>query len=178
MSTEGLPPIGLENPCTMSAEKVPFNMNALGVVPLDFKGGIKFRVEANLVGGLGGVKLRILSHEVSADSPVLGKVTLSQADIDVTPLSLLEITSRSPLTYRHTIFHDFTLTLEKPPGGGPPLVLSNTKTAALVAEGLTAFPPQGQVYQLREPADLAPVGAPSQVVGQLYRFSATISHNP
>ena len=179
MSLAGLlPPIGLEIPCAMYANDVPLRMDVLGLLTLDFRGGITVRVETNLNNGLGGVKLRIIGHEVSAESPVLGKVTISQADIDVTPLSLLEVIKTLPPTFRSTIYHDFTLTIERPPGGGPPLVLSNTKTAALVNDNLTAFPPEGAVYQLREPVDLAPVGSPDQVVAQLLQFPATMSHNP
>ena len=150
-----LPPIGLEIPCSCYAVNVPLQVNVLGIVTLDFKGGIKVRVEANLGAGLGGVKLKVIGHEVSADSPVLGRVTISQADIDVTPLSLLEVISNLPPTFRQTMFLDFTVTIEKPPGGGPPLVLSNTKTAVLLNDKLTVFPPQGAVYQLQQPVDLA-----------------------
>jgi hypothetical protein len=173
-----LPPIGLEIPCSCYAVNVPLQVNVLGLVTLDFKGGIKVRVEANLAGGLGGVKLKVIGHEVSADSPVLGKVTISQADVEVTPLSLLELVKNLPPTFRQTMFLDFTVTIERPPGGGPPLVLSNTKTAKLLNDHLTVFPPQGSVYQLQEPVDLAPVGAPTQVVAQLLQFPVTVSHNP
>lgn len=179
MSSSGLlPPIGIEIPCSVYAVNVPLRVDVLGIITLDFKGGILARVEANITGGLGGVRLQVLGFEVSADSPVLGQVTMSRADIDVTPLSLLEIIKQNPLTYRATTFLDFTVTIEKPPGGGPPLVLSNTKTATMVNYNLTAFPPQGSVYQLQEPVDLAPVGAPGQVVAQLLQFPSTISHNP
>jgi hypothetical protein len=142
---------------------VPLQVNVLGILTLDFKGGIKYRIEANIAGGLGGVKLKIIGMEFSADSPVLGMVTLSQADIDVTPLSLLEVTGNLPPKFRNTLFWDFTLTIEKPPGGGPPMVLSNTKTATMLNDSLTTFPPQGSVYQLQQPVDLAPVGAPEQL---------------
>src|ERR1700742_3278751 len=43
-----LPPIGLEIPCSCYAVNVPLMVNVLGVITLDFKGGIKVRVEANL----------------------------------------------------------------------------------------------------------------------------------
>ncbi|MCY1083598.1 hypothetical protein [Archangium lansingense] len=179
MSMGGLiPPIGLEIPMSCYAVNVPLMVNVLGVITLDFKGGFKERVEANLGAGLGGVKLKMLGFEVSADSPVVGKVTLSLADIDVTPLGLLEVTGNLPPTFRHTIFWDFKATIEKPPGGGPPLVLSNTKTGKLLNSHFTAYPPQGSVYQLQEPVDLAPVGAPTQVVAQLLQFPVTVSHNP
>src|SRR5262245_57587085 len=173
-----VPPIGLEIPCSCYAVNVPLQVNVLGLVTLDFKGGIRVRVEANLAGGLGGVRLKVIGHEVSADSPVLGKVTISQADIDTTPLSLLEVVSNMPPRFKQTMLLDFTVTIEKPPGGGPPLVLSNTKTAQLMNDSLTVFPPQGSVYQLQQPVDLAPVGAPGNVIAQLLQFPVTVSHNP
>ena len=172
-----LPPIGREIPCSCYAVDVPLRVNVLGVVKLDFKGGIRVRVEANISEGLGGVRLKVIGHEVSADSPVLGRVTISQADVDTTPLSLLEIIGNSPV-FKQTMFLDFTCTVEKPPGGGPPMVLSTTKTAALVQPRMTNFPPQGDVYQLQEPVDLAPVGAPDQVLATLMQFPVTVSHNP
>ena len=179
VSTAPLPSMYAEIPCTCDAVDVPLQVNVLGLVTLNFKGEIRVRVEATLppslsLGGvLGGVHLRVIGHEVSADSPVLGTVTISQRDIDVTPLSLLEITP----AYRQTMFLDFTVTIEKPPGGGGPLVLANTKTAVLVAN-LTQFPPQGAVYLLQQPVDLAPPGAPSQVVATLQQFPVTVTHSP
>lgn len=95
---------------------MPLQINVLGLVTLDIKGGIRFRVEESIPGDLGGVKMRIIGEEYSADSPILGRVVLSRADVDTTPLSLLEVTSAMPPVLRHTLFHDFTLTIEKPPG--------------------------------------------------------------
>ncbi|MHC0061375.1 hypothetical protein ACWATR_00395 [Nostoc sp. UIC 10890] len=175
---ELLPPIGLEIPMSMYAVNVPLRVDVLGTLMLDFKGGITVRVEANLASGLGGVKLKVIGFEVSADSPVVGRVTISQADIDVTPLSLLEVLRNSPPMFRQTMFLDITVTIEKPPGGGSPWVLSNTKTAALLNDNLTVFPPQGSVYQLQAPVDLAPVNAPNQVIAQLLQFPVTVSQNP
>jgi len=173
-----LPPIGLEIPISAYAIDVPLKLAALGVITLDFKGGRRMRVEANTAAGLGSVKMRVIGFEMSADSPVLGKVTLSQADGDVTPLSLLEVVTSIPSKFRETLFLDFTMTVEKPPGGGPPMVLANVKTATLLNAALTAFPPLSAVYQLQEPIDLAPLGAPDQVVAQFLQFPATMSHNP
>lgn len=173
-----LPPIGLEIPCSSYGVNIPLNVHVLGLITLDFKGGITERVEENLSGGLGGLKLRVIGFEMSADSPVLGKVTISQADVDTTPLSLLEVIKTLPPTFRHTRYLDFTMTIEKPPGGGPPLVLSNTKTAVVVNNNLPQYPPRGNVYQLQQPVDLAPVGAPNQVVAQLQQYPTTWTHNP
>ncbi|MFJ9026787.1 hypothetical protein ACIRPU_43700 [Streptomyces sp. NPDC102259] len=174
-----LPPIGLEIPCSSYAVDVPMKFDELGLVSLDFKGGIRVRVEANIAGGLGGVKLRIIGEEYSADHPTLGRVTLSQADIDTTPLSLLEVLGNMPPKFKNTLFHDFTLTIEKPPGGGSgPLVLSNTKTMTTLHDSLTVFPPQGAVYQLQQPVEFAPAGEPSRAVAQLLQLPMTRSHNP
>jgi hypothetical protein len=162
----------------MYAVNVPLQVNILGLITLDFKGGIRYRVEANLAAGLGGVRLKVIGFEMSADSPVLGKVTLSQSDIDTTPLSLLEVSSTMPPKFRSTIFLDVTMTVEKAPGGGPPLVLANTKTMTLLNDNLTVFPPQGSVYQLQQPIDFAPVGAPNQPIATLQQFPVTVSHNP
>lgn len=173
-----LPPIGLEIPCSSYAVNVPLQINVLGLVTLDIKGGIRFRVEETIPGGQGGVKMRIIGEEYSADSPVLGKVTLSQADVDTTPLSVLEVTSTMPPVLRHTLFHDFTLTIEKPPGGGGPALLSNTRTMTTLCDRLTVFPPQGSIYQVQQPVDFAPLDNPGQVVAQLLPFPMTRSHNP
>src|SRR5262249_25841113 len=133
-----LPPIGLEIPCSMYAVNVPLRVNVLGLVTLDFKGGIRYRVESDITSGLGGVKLKIIGFEMSADSPILGKVTLSQSDVDTTPLSLLEVISSMPM-YRLTTYLDVTMTIEKPVGGGPPMTLANTKTMTLLDNALTVF---------------------------------------
>jgi hypothetical protein len=106
------------------------------------------------------------------------RVTISQSDIDVTPLSLLEVIKTLPPTFRQTMVLDFTVTIEKPPGGGEPWVLSNTRAAELINDNLTRFPPQGDVYQLKNPVQLAPVGAPDQVVAHLQQFPVTVTHNP
>ncbi|MFD0340294.1 hypothetical protein ACFVH0_16665 [Streptomyces sp. NPDC127117] len=58
-------PIGLEIPCSSYAIDVPLKVAVLGIVDLDLKGGIKFRIEANLGTGMGGVKLKIIGEEYS-----------------------------------------------------------------------------------------------------------------
>ncbi|WP_437626807.1 hypothetical protein [Sorangium sp. So ce1151] len=175
---ELLPSIGLEISCSSHALNVPLMVDVLGLVTLDFKGGWRVRVESRITEGLGGVKLKVIGIEWAADSPVLGRVTISQADTDATPLSVLKVIQNVGPRYSNDMFLDFTVTIERPPGGGPPLVLANTKTATLLNDRLCVFPPQGAVYQLQQPVDLAPVGAPNQVVAQLLQFPLTVSHNP
>lgn len=172
-----LPPIGLEIPMSMYTVNTALEVDVLGTIRLDFKGGIRVRVESNLAEGLGGLRLRVIGFEMSAESPQLGRITLSQADIDTTPLSLLEIKNQMPPKFRQTMLLDVTMTIEKPPGGGSPLVLANPKTAKLLNDNLPVFPPQGHVYQLVEPVDFAPVGAPNQVIAKLLEFPVTVTHN-
>ena len=167
----------MEIPCSSYAVNVPLQVDVIGITHLDFKGGWVHRVEADIHSGLGGVELRCIGFEWSADSPVLGKVTISQADL-ATRSSLLELVETVRPQFRNTVYLDFTVSIERPPGGGPPMVLSNTNTATLLNGKLSVFPPQGAVYQLQQPVDLAPVGSPNQVVARLMQFPLTVSHNP
>jgi hypothetical protein len=177
MTSQSLPPIGLEIPCSSYAVNVPLKVDVLGVLTMAFKGGWRVRVEENITSGLGGVRLRALGNEWNAESEALGKVTMSQTDIDDTPLSLLEITDSWPV-FRNTMFLDWEVTVEKPPAGDRPLVLSNTKTATLICDRLYNFPPQGAVFQLQQPVDLAPVGTPDKIVATLQQFPLTVTYNP
>jgi hypothetical protein len=176
-ASPSLPPIGLEIPCSCHASNVPFQVNVLGVIPLDFKGGWRVRVEENIASELGGVRLRVIGCEWVAESEALGTVTISQdGNVDTTPLSLLEIIGNSPV-FRNTMYLDFTVTVEKPTPDSGPLVLANTRTVTIVHDNLKNFPPQEDVYQLQEPVGLAPVNAPGQVVVQLLQFPLTVTYS-
>ncbi|MFI6038051.1 hypothetical protein ACIBBD_28610 [Streptomyces sp. NPDC051315] len=171
-----LPPIGLEIPMSCYAVNVPLKVESAGDVNLDLKGGIRVRVEADLDSGLGGRKLKVIGFEMNADHPQLGRVTLSQADVDTTPLSSLELRSNLPPTFRSTFLLDWTLSIETTPDG--PRVLSNPQTATMLQDHLTPFPPQGAMYQLQQPVDFAIIGSPDQVRASLLQLPTTVSHNP
>jgi hypothetical protein len=151
---------------------------------LDMKGGIRYRVEADLAGGAGepggrgGVKLRIIGHELHADHGTLGRVTLAQADNDTTPLSLLEVIETTPPAFRVTIFWDATLTIEKPPGGDRLLVLTNLEPGTSLHDELRSWPPQGATQRLKEPVEWVKVGSTGPVVATLTEYAPTESHNP
>jgi hypothetical protein len=171
------PPIGLEIPCSSYAPNTSLWVSGLGVLTVDFKGGWRVRVEENISSGLGGVRLRVIGNEWSADSDALGRITFSQTDIDTTPLSLLEVIKDSnPPVFRNTMFLDWKITFERAPISAGPLVLANTKTAALIKNDLRNFPPQGEVYELQEPVDLARDDGTIQAT--LQKYSLTVSHNP
>lgn len=171
---DSLPAIGGEYPFTKYASKVKLRVNVIGELELEFKGGIKFYVAKNLERGLGGRMLTVRGYEVSADSSEIGKITISQSDIDTTPPSLLEVTDLLPI-FCETMILDFTMTVEKPPGGGPPMQLSNSKPMKLVSNYLTEFPHQGAPFTLVEPVDLAPVGSPEQIVATITEFPVMVT---
>ncbi|MFI6850025.1 hypothetical protein OG535_40070 [Kitasatospora sp. NBC_00085] len=115
---------------------------------------------------------------MTAYTEALGKVVLSWANSGSTPLSEVRILDETASTYLSTWYLDWTMTIEKPPGGGAPMELASTKTAALVGDRLTDFPPQGGKYQLQQPVDFAPVGAPGQVILSLQQLASTVSYSP
>ncbi|MFI5763113.1 hypothetical protein ACIA8F_19505 [Streptomyces sp. NPDC051563] len=90
--------------------------------------------------GKRGVKLKVIGFEMSADSPMIGTVSMAQGDVDDTPPSLLEVLSGAPAKFCYTLFLNYNLTVEKPPGGGPAVVLSNAQTATLICNLLTCVP--------------------------------------
>lgn len=173
-----LPPVGLEIPIRGQAANVPLKINGMGVVTLDFQGTFMVRVEENLAGGLGGVRMRVIRFRMTADHDDLGMVGLAGTNEDTTPLSLLEVLSTMPPTFRSTLYLNWELTTSRPAGGNGPLTLATTQTAALINDQLTVFPPQGALYQLQQPADHAPANNPGQVTATLLEFPVTLSHNP
>jgi len=66
------------------------------------------------------------------------------------------------------------------PGSLPPQfrVTTTSDDVPFINDKLLRFPPQGDVYRLIEPVQLAPVGAPDQVVAVLQQFPVTVTHNP
>ncbi|MEU6232950.1 hypothetical protein [Kitasatospora sp. NPDC047058] len=79
-----LPATGVEIPSSLYAANVPLQINA-GVLNLDFKGGIRGWVERSDADGL---KLSVIGFRATAESPVLGTVTMEHSD---TPLSVLRM---------------------------------------------------------------------------------------
>jgi hypothetical protein len=179
MATLGglLPPIGLEIPCSMYAVDMQWTIS--GSFKLDMKGGIRYRVEGFHRDGLGGVKLKIIGFEVSADHDVLGKVTMSQGDIDTDPLSVLELTSDKPPSFVQTTMVTGSLSIEKPPEGDGPMRLISTSPFTIRNEKLTVFPPQGSVFKNVGTLDFTSDGArTSSVQAILEQCAFTMSHNP
>lgn len=171
-----LPPPGLEVRCCCHAAKGALRIGADAAIPLAFKGRITLRVEDSLQIGLGGRSLWLTDFAAIARSPVLGEVVLRAAEFDTTPFSLIELTAAAPPMFRETLFFDFTLSIETPPGCAGPAVLTNKATARLIDDRLTGFPPQGALHRLHQPIDLVLLGEPDRVVAQLVELPITVVH--
>lgn len=170
---------GDELACELEAAEVPLTIDGVGEVTLDLTGATTLRVEDNPP-ETAGIDVSVPAFELRTETPELGLVTITMTECDDAP-PVSEVTeAQSSVTdgVEHTMQLNLTVTVANPPAGGEPLVLTSTRTASFLNRSLTVFPPQGSVYQLQEPIDLAPVGAPDQVVAQLLQFPVTVSHNP
>ncbi|MGA5192704.1 hypothetical protein [Streptomyces exfoliatus] len=152
----GLPPIGVDIPCGMYAADVPLELNILGTLTLDFRGGINVCVRTSNTEGL---VLEIQGFRVEADTspstPGAGTLlALAMSNATITPLSVLQIREAGgPELLLH-----LSLTAEvidKATGETiTTLATDPTKYATLRATNLTSFPPADQLCTLQEPVRL------------------------
>lgn len=167
VSQTGLPPIGAEIPMSGLAINTPLVIRT-ALVSVDFRGGIKVRVDVNPDDPVNSVRLRVVGFRMSAELPggdtrQGGTITIEQSDVDVDAKSLLKRTQRFPPWFENVMVLSFTMTIDQPDAlraaGVPanrldePLVLT-TKDPAMLVGRLTQFPPRGDLYQLQNPVDL------------------------
>ncbi|MFD2467414.1 twin-arginine translocation signal domain-containing protein [Amycolatopsis silviterrae] len=186
----GLPPIGAEIPCSCLAINTPLQIRT-SLVSVDFRGGIKVRVDVNPDDPVNSVRLRVVGHRVSAELPGGdgadqggGTITIEQNDIDVDAKSLLKLTQRFPPRYEQIMVLSFTMTIDQPDGllrragiqsrkAYEPLVLT-TKDPALLVGKLTQFPPRGDLYQLQNPVDLILPDDPDTTIATIQKFPVKV----
>ncbi|MEU7429016.1 hypothetical protein [Streptomyces sp. NPDC040750] len=161
-----LPPIGAEIPCSMHAidAKIEVEGNALA---LEFKGGIKQRVDVNPNDPVNSVRLRIVGFNVSGKADGVS-VTLQQSDVDVDARSSLRVTQRFPPEFEQRDVLEFTATFEKEEGD--PVTLVAKKPMVLIA-GVTRYPPRGDLYRLEAPVELTSPDDPDTIVGRINIFN-------
>jgi hypothetical protein len=176
----GLPLIGSEIPCSMLAINTPLQIRT-SLVTVDFRGGIKYRVDVDPDDPENSRRLRIIGHKVSAELPDGGgTITIEQNDVDVDPQSRLRLTSRSPIRYENIVHLSFTMVIEQPetllreagmssPRIKEPLVLV-TKNPQVLTASLTRFPPQGDLYRQQNPVDLVLPDDPDTTIATIQRF--------
>ncbi|MFD8983813.1 hypothetical protein [Streptomyces sp. NPDC059564] len=144
-----LPPIGAEIPCSILAIGTTIEYKGT-TFTVDFRGGIKHRVDVNPNDPINSVKLRTIGFKVSAEGPDGMTFTIEQNDIDVDAKSLLRITQSAPPKFEHLDYESFTLTIEK---SGDPVILT-TYGPMVQVSSLTQFPPKGDTYKLQNPVEL------------------------
>ncbi|MFD7475981.1 hypothetical protein ACFV8Z_28460 [Streptomyces sp. NPDC059837] len=173
-----LPPIGAEIPCSMLAINSPLKIRN-SLVTVDFRGGIKHRVDVNPNDPINSVRMRTVGFKISAELPRenggRGSITIEQNDVDVDPKSLLRITQSFPPKFENIMVLSFTMVIEQPGNGngGEPLILTTKDPAKLIGT-LTQYPPKGDLYQLQNPVDLIDLENPDTVVATLQKLPVKI----
>jgi len=185
-----LPPIGAEIPCSCLAINTPLQIRT-SLVTVDFRGGIKVRVDVNPNDPVNSVRLRVVGHKVSAELPGAqstgasgGSITIEQNDVDVDPKSLLRIAQSFPPKFEQIMVLSFTMVVEQPQTmlamagiksskAYEPLILT-TKDPAQLIGSLTQFPPKGDLYQLQNPVDLIDLENPDTVVATIKQFPVKV----
>lgn len=168
-----LPPIGAEIPCSRLAVNTPLRIKD-ALVSVDFRGGIKYRVDVNPDDPINSVRLRIVGHRVIAelpgeDSETRCTVTMEQNDIDIDAKSTLRMTQQFPPRLELREVTTFTMTFDRLEGETEPLVLTAKEPMVLIGQ-LTRFPPGGDLYQLQNPVDLVNPEDPDKAVATIEKF--------
>ncbi|MFE9749004.1 hypothetical protein ACFYOT_29200 [Saccharothrix saharensis] len=179
-----LPKIGVEIPCSCLALNTPMTIGT-SLFTLDFKGGIKIRVEVNPNQPLNSVRLRVVGHKISAELPAEDgseptTVTIEQKDLDVDAKSVLRLMSTFPPKFEQLMVLDFTMTIDNPEAvlrsagvrttvPSEPLVLS-TKNPVQLTSKLAKFPPRGDIYKLQNPMELVLPDNPDTTIVKIDSF--------
>ncbi|WP_234343292.1 hypothetical protein [Streptomyces sp. WM6372] len=168
----GLPPIGAEIPCSSLAVNTPLRIKDVPVT-VDFRGGIKYRVDVNPNDPVNSVRMRIVGHKMTAqlqgeDGTSEGTITFEQNDIDVDPKTILRLTQQFPPRYEFREVTSFTMTIEQP--GSETMVLT-TKEPMVCLGDLTQFPPRGDLFRLEKPVELVDAEAdPDKVLAVIEKL--------
>ncbi|MEW1860621.1 hypothetical protein AB0399_09590 [Streptomyces sp. NPDC088194] len=164
-----LPPIGAEIPSSMLAINSELEVKG-ATYHVDFRGGIKQRVDVNPNDPLYSVRLRTVGFKVSAeiDSGKYNYVVFEQNDVDVDVRSTLTLTQQFPPRYVERDELSFSAVFE-PKDGGEPLVLV-TKEPMVLTASLTQYPARGDQYRLDKPVDLVDPEHPDNVEAVLKTF--------
>lgn len=186
-----LPPIGAEIPCSCLAINTPLQIRT-SLVTVDFRGGIRVRVDVNPNDPVNSVRLRVVGHKVSAALPGThalgqgsgGSITIEQNDVDVDPKSLLRLTQQFPPSFEQVMVLSFTMVIDQPQEmlrmagirsskAYEPLILTTKDPGKLIGT-LTQFPPKGDLYQLQNPIDLVDLENPDTTVATIQKFPVQV----
>jgi hypothetical protein len=164
-----MPPIGAEVPSSMLALNSQVRIGQ-DVYSVDFRGGIRQRVDVDPDNPLVSVRLRTVGFRATAELPDGGTITLEQSDVDVSAESRLTQTQQFPPRYTERDVIPVTATVELP--GQDPMVLQGIDSLVLKNDKLTQFPTRGDLFTLEAPVNFAEPDSPDTVVATLQTFSA------
>ncbi|KAF9967246.1 hypothetical protein BGZ73_000635 [Actinomortierella ambigua] len=167
-SQNDLPPIGAEIPLSMLAIDTPLQIQT-SLVSVDFRGGIKHRVEVNPEDPYNSVRLRTIGFRVTAEHPDGGTFTIEQNDIDIDAKSLLRRVQRFPPSYEVVYVLPFTMTIDMPDSD---LLVLESKEPAILRSTLTQYPPRGNLFILQAPVELVLPDGPVTTIATLQKFPA------
>ena len=129
-------------------------------VSVDFRGGLKVRVQVNPEDPHNSVSLHMLDYKWSAELPDDGgSITIDRSEVDINPQSRLRINQENE--YEHLCVLSFRMTIDRP--DTEPLELQATSPAALIAK-CSQYPPKGDVHTLQKPVDFSTEDDPDTVV--------------
>ncbi|MGI5158563.1 hypothetical protein [Microbispora sp. CA-102843] len=162
----GLPPIGAEIPSSMLALNSALEFHNT-TYALDFRGGIKQRVEPNPDDPINSVRLRTVGFQVTGQVGSDTSVVFEQCDVDVEAASTLRLTQKFPPRYEERDVLPFCATITQQ--DSEPVTLT-TKDPMILIATLTQYPARGDRFQLAKPVDLVNAEAPDTVVARLTAF--------
>jgi hypothetical protein len=167
MARTGLPPIGAEIPSSMLALNSTLKFHNTTYTTLDFRGGIKQRVEPNPDDPINSVRLRTVGFRVAGEVDSDTSVVFEQCDIDVEAASTLRLTQKFPPRYEERDVLPFCATITQQ--DSEPVTLT-TKDPVILTATLTQYPARGDLFQLAKPVDLVNPDDPDTVVARLTAF--------
>jgi hypothetical protein len=155
-----LPPIGAEIPMSALAVNTPLKIRD-EAVSVDFRGGLKVRVDVNPEDPHNSVRLCMLNYKWSAELPDDGggSITIERSEVDINPQSRLRRIQENE--YEHLCVLSFRMTIDRP--DTEPLELQATSPATLTAK-CSQYPPKGDVHTLQKPVDFSTEDDPDTVV--------------
>ncbi|KAF9367620.1 hypothetical protein CPB97_005500, partial [Podila verticillata] len=160
----------------MLAINIPLTIRGSSV-SVDFRGGIKQRVDVNPDDPINSVWLCTVGFKMSAELPgseggTGGTITIEQNDVNVDPKSRLWLTQQFPLKYEAVYILKFTMVIDSPDvssGNSEPLLLTTKDPMKLIGM-ITQYPPRGDLYQLQNPMHLIDLENPDMIVATLEKF--------
>lgn len=163
-----LPPLGAEAVFSTVALDSQVRIGA-DVYSVDFRGGLRQRVDVNPDNPLGSVRLRTAGFRVSGRLPDGGTLTLEQNDVAAAAESTLTRNQQLPARYEERDVIAFTATIERP---GQDMVVLEGATPMVLTAKLTRFPARGDSYRLAAPVNLVDPADHGTVTGTLQTFTA------